>query len=301
MILEEMQTLPEAEVAALDPVRVEHHVQATGWKRDPHLGRGKVLVYERPESRLDQIRIPVSRQLSDFNLVMAQTVTLIAQYEKRPALELLHELLLPPADYLCFTESGPAVGTIDLPFEHGLNLLAGVRRVLLAAVCSVLRPEPFHSHTTLADAQTFLQHCRLVQVERGHFTLTIACPLDATPTRDVPTEQIPLTRRVTVLLMRSLDRLAQAFDTGDSSLALASVNGEPVLTASLCEGLLDMTPEGEGSSLTVTANWARTLPPPAGMPLPMSVRLRREDFPSIEALARQLQPVHEPPPEAAIR
>ena len=55
-----------------------------------------------------------------------------------------------------------------------------------------------------------------------------------------------------------------------------------------------MTPEGDGSVLTISASWARTLPPPAAVPLPGVVRLRREMFSLIETLATRLRPTHAP-------
>jgi hypothetical protein len=291
MILDTMQTLPEAEVSLLEPARVECYVQATGWKQEPRLGRGKVVVYERPEVRSEQIRIPVSHQLADFNVVMAQTVTLIAHWEKRPALELLRELLLPPADLVTFIESGPALKGIDVSFEQGLRMLAGVRTTLLAVACSVKRSQRFHPRLSLADAERFLSHCRLVSTATP-FAITVACPLDAVATSGDPSES-PFTRRVTSLLMRSLHRLATAFAAGNPSLALATSEGEPVISANLCEGLLDLTPEGDASSLSVTARWARALPPPSDA-LPGSVCLRREDFPHLEFLVQSLRPSGEP-------
>jgi hypothetical protein len=107
-------------------------------------------------------------------------------------------------------------------------------------------------------------------------------------------DQTPFTRRVTALLMRSLHRLALALDADELDPLLTPLQGEPVLSANLCEGLLDMTPEGDGSALTVTASWARTLPPPKALPLPGSVRLRGETFGLIEALAARLRPAHAP-------
>jgi hypothetical protein len=99
---------------------------------------------------------------------------------------------------------------------------------------------------------------------------------------------------VTALLMRSLHRLSLALDADELDPLLNPRPEEPIISANLCEGLLDMTPEGDGSTLTVSASWARTLPPPAAMPLPGLVRLPRETFVRIETLAERLRPAHSP-------
>ena len=62
------------------------------------------------------------------------------------------------------------------------------------------------------------------------------------------------------------------------------MGSEPVLNANLCEALLDLTPPENAEGFTVAVSWDRTHPPSAAAGL---VRLRREDFPRIEALARR--------------
>jgi hypothetical protein len=158
----------------------------------------------------------------------------------------------------------------------------------------VIRPQPFYPRLSLAEAEEFLRQCLLGQTERGSFSVTVGCPLGAVPGAEAPAEPVPFARRVTVFLMRALERLSRAVDAGDVEALLDPAAGEPVLSANLCEGLLEMTPEGEGSALTVSADWARTLPPPADAGWPRSVRLSRERFPQIEALASRLRPTPAP-------
>ena len=293
MFLEQLRTLPERLVAGLDPVRVQEYVRATGWRHRPNLS-DRSAVYERPESDLEQIQVPLSRTLMDFTPSMAEAVTYIAEWEKRPALEVLRELLLPPGDVLHFAESGPAVAEGNVRFPHGLALLAGVRKTLLAAASSVRRPLTFHPPASLAEAESFLRDCRLGPTELGSYVLTVACPLDGAVDSRTPGASPPLGRRVTSLLMGSLQRLVDALEMDDAAAALQPIEGQPVISANLCEGLLEMTPEGDDSTLTISVHWARTSPPPATLSLPREVQLRRETFGLIETLATQLRPT--PPP-----
>ncbi|MCI0456454.1 MAG: hypothetical protein L0Z62_05680 [Gemmataceae bacterium] len=287
--------LPQDLVSHLDPVRVQEYVRAAGWAHEPRLGKGRLGVYQRPESRLKQLRIPLTRDLSDFPVLMADAVAGIAAWEQRPAPEVLHDLLLPPADVLRFAESGPAADSGDVPLEHGLDLLAGARKVLLAAACSVLRPQSFHPRLSLGEAEQFLRSCRLGQTERSGYVVAIACPLDAVMSPTPLIEGGPFGRQVTTLLMRSVARLAHAVELGAPETALEPAEGEPVLSVNLCEGLLDLTPEGDGSALTISASWARHLPLPGnGAPPPGMVRLPQEAFGRIEALVEKLRPAHAP-------
>jgi hypothetical protein len=218
-----------------------------------------------------------------------------------PALDLLHELLLPPADVLRFSESGPEADAGNLPLDHGLELLAGVRKALVAATCSVIRPRTFHPRLSLADAEQFLRQCRLGQTERGSFTVTVACPLDAVPGGETLFDRAPFGRQVTVLLLRSLNRLSRSVELGQPEAVVEPAVGEAVLSANLCEGLLDMmTPAGEGSALTISVSWARTLAPPPDASLPRSIRLRRASFTLIEEVADRLRPARAPQPQTLV-
>lgn len=286
--------LPLELLGRLDPVQVKEYVKATGWVREPRAGNGRMAVFAHPQSDLDQVLIPLNRQAPDFNRRMGDVIDNLAEKEKRPAEEILNDLLLPPADVLRFNESGPAAAAGDVPLDHGIAMLAGARKQLLAAACSERRPQRYHPRMSLAEPEQLLQLCRLAQTERGSFTLTIACPLHAVALTEPLLDQTPFTRRVTALLMRSLHRLSLALDADELDPLLNPTPEEPVISANLCEGLLDMTPEGDGSVLTVSASWARTLPPPAAVPLPGIVRLRRETFGRIETLAERLRPAHAP-------
>jgi hypothetical protein len=90
--------------------------------------------------------------------------------------------------------------------------------------------------------------------------------------------------------MTSVQRLAQALELGDPELALHPQDGEPPLSANLCEGLLDMAPEGEGSALTIAAHWDPHLHLVDRDTLPVQVQLRRGLFDRIETLAARLRP-----------
>ncbi len=293
MRVKDLDTLPPETVNRLDPVRVQEYARATGWRLESRLGRGRVAVYERLESRLEQVSIPLNRELTDFALVMATAVAGMAQYENRVALDLLVELLFPPADLLRFAESSPVARAGDVPFDRGLALMSGMRKTLLAAACGVARPgQTFYPRMSLTEAEQFLQECRLGQTERGSFVLSVACPLGAVPepANGIPLfDNTPFTRRVTVLLMRSLHQLVYHLDRGDvDSLSPVTANA-PILSANLCEGLLDLKPEGDDAFVRISATWSSELPTRED-DLPASVQLRREVFPLIETVARRLRP-----------
>ncbi len=283
--------LPMPLLERLDPIQVKQYAKATGWVRERSLSDYRVAIYAHPTSDLDQILVPLIPRAYGFARAMGDVISILAEREQRPAIEILNDLLLPPADVIRFTEADATTANGDVPLDHGLALLTGARKALLAAACSERRPrQRFHPRMSLAEADQFLLAARLGQTERGSYTVTVACPLDAVTNTMPLLDAAPFTRRVTALLMRSLQRLSIALDADELDPLLDPPPEEPVLSANLCDGLLDMAPVGEGGTLTIGTSWARTLPPSAMIPLPGQVRFRRELFPRIEELASRLRP-----------
>src|SRR6266446_4653229 len=119
-------------LARIDPHRVREYARATGWNHEPRLDDRRMAVFERPESRLEQIIIPLVPTSPGFVRAMTDVVFYLAEWEHRPPCEVLRDLLLPPADVIGFQECGP----IAISLNHGLNRLVGVRGVLRAAVAA---------------------------------------------------------------------------------------------------------------------------------------------------------------------
>jgi hypothetical protein len=98
MNLEEWYSLPPALVNGLPPDRVRQYVLRTGWKHEQRLDQeGISVVYYRPESNEEQLLIPLNPNTRQFLPCMRDVLVYIAEWEKRPARDILDELLLPSA------------------------------------------------------------------------------------------------------------------------------------------------------------------------------------------------------------
>ena len=102
----------------------------------------------------------------------------------------------------------------------------------------------------------------------------------------------PFTRHAVATLMRSLSRMVVAIEADAIPEVFQARPQEPVISANLCEALLQMQPQDENSQLDVKVSWATTLPPQAA--IPSMVRIRHEYFPIIEDVAKKLRPEQAP-------
>jgi hypothetical protein len=306
-------SLPEDLVALVKPSAVRQHAVAEGWLRVDGVN-GTIALYRHPDLDLEQLIVPLDPRVDDYGRSMADVIERLSKHSGRAPLEVLNDLLIPPSDVLRFVVDEPEARSGSIPLEQSISLLTGAQRALLSSACSVIQPQSFHPRLSRAEAEQLIGACRMGQTERGSFTLTIACPVEAvdseltvlkpTPLFDVLGEagddppgvgaKDPFARRVTRLLMRSLDRIARAIDADKADTLVADSPDEPALSANLCEALLAMQPTSERSRLTVRASWARSLPRPQPSQVPGSVQLRSDYFPVISKVATDLRPIEGP-------
>jgi hypothetical protein len=285
------EPLPLEAARLVTPRALTGYARGLGWQPVPNGRRSDIAVFHRPDSRLHQIIIPTDPTLDDFGEAVIEAVRKLAEFEHRSARAVLEHLLLPPADMVRFREVSADAETGILPLDHAVHVLDGVRKLLLSVAHSVLVPQRYHPRLSRGEAGEFVSRCRLGQTERGSFALTVACPLDLQAGLIGPNEE-PFARRVTSLLTRVLQELAQAADSGRVA-ELADPARHPGISANLCESLLLLQPDSERACLGVSVAWSRALLPPTGEASP-EVQLRREAFEVAEALAPRLRSVPGP-------
>ena len=282
--------LPDSLTRLVTPRAIRVYAEGLGWQRVEGVN-GKIAVYKNPDSPLRQLIVPLDEQFDDYGVRTAEAIQRLAEFEKRPAREILNHLLLPPADLLFLREVSSDAEGGTLPLDHAARVIDGTRKVLLSEAHSVLVPQPYHPRMSRGEAEDFLSRCRLGQTDRGSFVLTVACPLVLKADLLDPNGE-PFSRRVTSLLMQSLGELSQAADRMQIE-DLADTSRHPGISANLCESLLLLRPTGERSYLNITVCWSRALLPDS-RESKREVQLRQEVFDVAEVLAPKLRSVPEP-------
>jgi hypothetical protein len=305
--------LPEDLILQVSPLEVRRYAISEGWQRVDGVN-GAIALYQHPESQLDQLIVPLDPATDDYGRTMADVIERLAVRSGLSPLEIIEDLLNAPCDLVRFRLDQPDSQRGSIPLTQGISLLGAAERALLSAACSVIQPQTFHPRLSRGEAEQLVKACRMGQTERGSFVLKIACPLDAVdpelgtaapmplfekigePDSETETSgnKEPFTRKVTRLLMGSLNRITRAIDSDKTASLLVEETGQPVLSANLCEAMLAMQPIGERSRLAVQTSWSKAFAPPAESETPSVVLLRSDVFREIEKLARELRPSNEP-------
>ncbi len=272
--------------ARVDPNDILRHAQGRGWILTRSVP-GAFHVLSHPESDLDQVLVPRSTLADDFAQRVVEAADRLAEREGRTAHSILSDLLCPPSDILRFRVSGVDVDQWDISYSHLANVIAGIEKCLRAAACSIVKPQTFHPRLSRSEADQLMQSCRLRQTEPGSFTIVVACPLASVDRPLSVDSTVPFVRLVTCDFMQSLQWIQ---GVGSNSEDSSPERMPLVVSANLCEGLLDMQPEDERAFVAIEPSWDSSIALPESMKPDMKAELRREHFTLLNDLSRSLRP-----------
>jgi hypothetical protein len=286
------ESLPEDILQLIKPQQVRSYAIAKGWQRVPNVN-GKIALFKHPGGTWDQLIVPMDDTFDDYVQRLMDVIVNLAEFETRPMTEVLNDLLTPESDILRYRVASPSTGRGSIPLMEGIRLLEGAKRSILASACTVLNPIMHHPRMSRTEAQQLLNACHLGQTERGSYAVSVSCPLRAVEQDQalLPGSE-PFTRRAVATLMRSLSRVVTSIEADTVPGIFDNQENQPVLSANLCEALLQMQPTEEDSHLDVKVSWATTLTP--HNPIPSIVRIKHEYFPIIEDISRKLRPAQAP-------
>jgi len=282
----------------VSPQNARQYALAHGWLRVPVLNGGTAL-FQRADAGLDQLIVPLQSTGPDYARRIVDVVTNLSERERRPPEEILDDLLMSDLDIVRYRLISPDSEKGDVSLAAGLSMIEGARRSLLAVACSVISPASYHPRMSRTEALELLDACRLMQTERNSFTVAIACPLrfegEQISIHDAPAS--PFARKTTVLLLQSLHRLVQSIEADEVDSFVASQRTQPVISANLCDALLEMKPKDKKAQLKISVSWASTLPYPATPETSKEVALPTDYFSIIEDVYWKLRPSLSEPAE----
>ncbi|MRG98427.1 hypothetical protein [Polyangium spumosum] len=246
------------------------------------------VVLKRPQDDLDQLLIPDNPRANDYAERVAEAIVHLAEKERRDPAHVLNALLFPPSDVIRFNVAGYDASRGDLSFNEANRMLNGIRRSILSAACSVIKPQPFHPRLERREADQLVKGCRLRQTEFGSFTFVLACPLDAVEAPRGSSDEVPFSRRATDLFIRSVAYISSAAEDDAAPRHLEEARGG--LSANLCEGLLEMQPEDERATLSIGVEWEWRYGHPTDLGDLRPIRLHRGHFDFVAKLGQELRP-----------
>ena len=279
---------------AISPAALSAYARNAGWRQVEAYGaHSDVYAAE----KLPEVILPRTDRLGDYASVVSRLITIFAEAAGRDELSLYRDLITADRDVVRARVTEADDGSLSL--NRGVELIAGVRDLVLAAACSLREPQPLYRLGANREANDLLDRIRLGQTEQGSFVVTMLTPPVSPRFPKMFPEDAgfgdPLERRMTRRLTEALAETREATEkasAGDGSAFAASV--DKGVSANLCEslvGLVDSFP-----ALDISVVWARTRPI---SPLREVFRFAKADAAILNEAARRFRD-REPRPDTRL-
>lgn len=278
------------QIAQVRPQSAIEYAKSRKWIR-VQTKRDNVAVYASPiEGSYTQVSIPRESSFDDFPQRMLEVIESFSRAEGRSFIEVMHDVMQPEADTIRFAWEGGEADSGSIGLSASVDLLEGAKRALLSSACSVLTPARHHPRMSRAEAETLVEASRLNHTEHGSFVLAVTCPVWAVDSQLTLTDDRPFTRKVTMTLMRSMDRLVKAIELDKEDDLYNDVIGDlPPVSANICDAILLMKPD-RNDALRISASWAPVLPLTTSEVVPQMVRIRKDYVDAISRIRDRLRP-----------
>ncbi len=248
---------PDA-LRAISPAALSAYARVAGWNRhDLYREHSDIYVGD----SLPEIVVPRTTRLGDYASAVAALVETFAQVAGQDELTVYRSLATADRDVVRVRAAESDDGSLSL--NDGVSLIEGARSMVLAAACSLQRPQPAYRAGANREATDLLRQMRLGQTDQGSFVVTLLTPVVPQAIsalfEDPDDPDAPVARRMTRRLAEALTAVRQAVErtVADDGRAFDEAVASGV-SANLCESLVQMVepfPE-----LDVDVSWARTRP-----------------------------------------
>ena len=195
------------------PTNLRDYAKAQGWALVKEAAKDRLYVMSNPRFDRRQIVFPMDTSAPDYVEAVTLAVEKLAAMEARPVELVLKSLLEVGDDALAFRITSSRGDEQSLPLSFVGSMIAGAQQLLLAAVCTVLKPQAHHPRLSRVEAQRFLDITRFRHTQPGSFVLNVSCPVQGMDVQGPlwPDEmEAPFVRRATLMLQSSLVKLVSA-------------------------------------------------------------------------------------------
>ena len=278
----------------IPPTDLRDYAKDQGWILLKEAARDRLYVMTNPRFERRQLVFPMDTTAPDYAEAVGLVVEKLAALEGREPQAVFKSVLEVGDDALAFRVMTPRLDERSLPLSFAAAMVAGAQQLLLAAACTVLRPQAHHPRLSRTEAQQFLETARFRHTQPGSFVLNVSCPvqaLDVQAPLQPDEEDAPFVRRATLTLCRGLRDLVTAIETDSlGALVEGARKGEgSVVSSNLCEALTRFEEESLRNSVEIGITWAASIPRPARESRVSVVRVQHDYFSRIEEVRRELR------------
>ena len=275
-------------LTAIRPLEFVAYLRTMGW-RQVRTSEDRWSIWERDGGF--EIALPLTRDLKDFVLRMADALHTLEAVEDRSQLEILKDLQTSSADTvrLRVIHAEESDGTIAI--DEGARLVQRARDLMMAGACAAIERRAVFPTRRPNQAEDYLKRVRMGQTERGSYVVTVISRVP--PVLRMPESghlfelEEPYERQVTATLCKAVAAAKQAAGnaaaTGDFQDFERAVPAG--VSANLCDAIRGLGTSEEGDrGVEIGFSWSRSRPIEGD--IPSRVMFPPDSVPVIEEAAR---------------
>lgn len=241
------------------------YLKETGWTQYK-TKREEIRIFQlNVNNELQQITIPMQKELRDYNQAMYDAVTVLASVEKKSIEQVMLYLLNPNTDIIKIRLAKEGMESGNILFDDAIKLYDNAKKLLAATAQDIINPKKYHTGRPEEVVQKFLSGCRFGQTEIGSYIVSVVCPFaelsqlegyqQLSIFSDEETCANSLTRKVTYKLMENIYTIKSRIDSGENN-SLFSEAEEMKISANFYEALNGLNLDANNVKVEFKADWS---------------------------------------------
>lgn len=251
------------ELSSLSIVSFKTYLLSRGWKEEGPWGKRPATIFTKEQAgRTWEILLPVRDTIADYAESMADSITVLAEVEKRSQLDVFYDLKGACADTIRVSSmNGVKHRTPSL--RQSADLLNGAYQMLASAARAAEKPQATYRGTTSSQVTEYLESVHPIPGYVQSYGVTLQSPVPARVGGQLhPGDDFrpPFSRLTTLKLSEALEHSSNAISESvtENSLEPFQKGISHGVSANLCDSLAELAKRGEGIDIVLV--WSDVRP-----------------------------------------
>ena len=205
----------------INPVVMCNYLRNTGWD-ERKITRTDIKIFQHPldDGTINQVTVPMSKDLSDYDSAMRRAVSRIAETTGKDTDQILTNLLNPSSDVLRLRVIREDVESGSIGMDDALSLFENTKKLIVSAAMDIRNHNGNYSGRADQEIREFVSNCRFGQTEVGSYVISVICPLGKRINGQIQTtlnrdeKQNSLARNVINKILTDVPRICREIDDG---------------------------------------------------------------------------------------
>ena len=248
----------------LDAEKLCRYLINMGWQQLPDLYSGKIKQFQ-SRNEEEAVLVPMSKSFTDYYREVKETLSIIAQVERKTIEELTNKLLNPSQDILKWRIADELTNRGVIPFNSMTENIEHIKDLLASTILDIIDPSKTHPKLYTKEVNAQLSKYQFGQTEIGSYILNILCPLGYYQYNlfNPELEEMPMGRKVNMRILEGISKVQKSIT--DRSSELQDILDEGKISVNFLTALTKLYEENNNADVSIKADWNSYVPLPSNI------------------------------------